>query len=92
MQVNISEKEKAAILYTTVFSELESEHQEFEQISKDLRENRDTLIKLLIRLGVVPHGTTRVTTDLRLRQVPLYTEPSDMSPGIRPQLERLYQG
>jgi len=61
--VEITEKERATILYTAVFLELEAEHQEFEQIAKDLLENRDTLIKLLIRLGSLPPGTTRVTTD-----------------------------
>ncbi len=65
--VKITKKEHAAILYTAVFLELESEHQEFEQIAKDMLENRDTLIKLLIRLGVLLPGTTRVTTDTQLR-------------------------
>ena len=63
--LEITEKERSAILYTAVFLELESEHQEFEQIAKDLLENRDTLIKLLIRIGSVPPGTTRLVTSSR---------------------------
>lgn len=65
MMLEITEKERSSILYTAVFLELRSEHQEFEQIAKDLLENRDTLIKLLIRLGSVPPGTTRLVTSSR---------------------------
>ena len=83
--VKITKKARATILYAAVFLELESEHQEFEQIAKDLLENRDTLIKLLIRLDVLPPGTTRVTTDARLREDSLCTELSDTQRDIRPQ-------
>jgi len=61
--VKITKKERAAILYAAVYLELEAEHQEFKQIAKDILENRDALLPLLIRLGSIPHGTIRVTTD-----------------------------
>jgi hypothetical protein len=89
--VKISKKERAAIFYATLWLELNAEHQEFKEIADQMLEHRDTLLPLLIRLGSLLPGTTRLTTVSQSRSDSLRTGPFDIQPDIRLRQDELCQ-